>query len=58
MATYDYRCESCSQQLEVERSIDDVLARDPYCPNCTIPMKRIYSLGGVVFKGKGWGSKP
>ena len=58
MATYEYRCEVCSQQLEVQRSIDDKLERSPYCPNCTVPMKRIYSLGGVVFKGNGWGSKP
>jgi putative FmdB family regulatory protein len=58
MATYDYRCEVCSKELEVQRSIEDVLARDPYCPNCTVPMKRVYSLGGVVFKGNGWGGKP
>lgn len=58
MAIYEYRCEVCSKEQEVERSVTDTLARDPYCPNCTIPMKRIYSLGGVVFKGKGWGSKP
>jgi putative FmdB family regulatory protein len=58
MATYEYRCEVCSKQLEVQRSIDDKLERSPYCPNCTVPMKRVYSLGGVVFKGNGWGSKP
>jgi predicted nucleic acid-binding Zn ribbon protein len=48
----------CSKQLEIERPIEDTLARDPYCENCTVPMKRIYSLGGIVFKGKGWGGKP
>ncbi len=58
MATYEYRCEVCSKQLEVQRSIEDKLERSPYCPNCTVPMKRVYSLGGVVFKGNGWGSKP
>ena len=58
MATYDYRCEVCSKELEVRRPIEDVLVRDPYCPNCTVPMKRIYSLGGIVFKGNGWGGKP
>jgi putative FmdB family regulatory protein len=58
MATYEYRCEVCSKQLEVQRSIDDKLERSPYCPNCTVPMKRVYSLGGVVFKGNGWGSRP
>jgi putative FmdB family regulatory protein len=58
MATYEYRCEVCFKQLEVQRSIDDKLERSPYCPNCTVPMKRVYSLGGVVFKGNGWGSKP
>ena len=58
MATYEYRCEVCSKQLEVQRSIEDTLPRDPYCPNCTVPMKRVYSLGGIVFKGNGWGGKP
>ena len=58
MATYEYRCEVCSKQIEVQRAIDDKLERSPYCPNCTVPMKRVYSFGGVVFKGNGWGSKP
>ena len=49
MATYEYRCEVCSKELEVQRPIEDTLARDPYCPNCTVPMKRVYSLGGIVF---------
>jgi putative FmdB family regulatory protein len=58
MAIYEYRCEVCSKAFAIERAIDDKLARDPYCPNCTVPMKRIYSLGGIVFKGNGWGGKP
>ena len=58
MATYEFRCEVCSIEIEVIRAIDDTLQRDPYCDNCTIPMKRVYSLGGVVFRGNGWGSKP
>ena len=58
MATYEFRCEVCSGRLELWRNIEDTLARDPYCPECTIPMKRVYSLGGIVFKGNGWGGKP
>jgi putative FmdB family regulatory protein len=58
MAVYEFRCEVCSQQIEIQRPIDDLLARDPYCQNCTIPMKRIYSPSGIIFKGQGWGAKP
>ena len=58
MAIYEYRCEVCSQELEVKRPIEDTLARDPYCPYCIVPMKRFYSLGGILFKGNGWGGKP
>jgi putative FmdB family regulatory protein len=58
MATYEFRCEVCSKQIEIQRSIEDKLARDPYCESCTVPMKRVYSLGGIVFKGNGWGGKP
>ena len=28
------------------------------CPKCHTLMTRIYSAPGLVFKGKGWGSKP
>jgi putative FmdB family regulatory protein len=58
MAIYEYSCEVCCTELEVQRSIGDLLPRDPYCDKCMIPMKRVYSLGGIVFKGNGWGSKP
>jgi len=57
MPTYDYRCEACSQVITVERSIADQLAREPYCDNCLIPAKRIWSPTPAVFKGTGWGGQ-
>jgi predicted nucleic acid-binding Zn ribbon protein len=28
---------------------------EPYCDNCTIPMKRVWSAAAIHFKGTGWG---
>jgi putative FmdB family regulatory protein len=55
MAAYDYRCEVCGKTKTVHRPIDDVVARDPYCDGCTIPMARIWTANPVHFKGRGWG---
>jgi putative FmdB family regulatory protein len=55
MATYDYRCEMCQKLETVTRAMTDVLPRDPYCVNCMIPMKRIYTAAPIHFKGKDWG---
>jgi putative FmdB family regulatory protein len=55
MALYEYRCEMCQKAETVERAMTDQLPRDPYCPNCTIPMKRVYTAAPIHFKGQGWG---
>lgn len=55
MAQYEFQCQVCSMITYLERSIHDTLPRDPYCDNCVIPMKRIYSSTPIHFKGKGWG---
>ena len=55
MAAYDYRCEVCGETKTIHRPIDDVMARDPYCDGCTIPMARIWTANPVHFKGTGWG---
>jgi len=55
MATYEYRCEMCQKLETVTRAMTDVLPRDPYCVNCMIPMKRVYTAAPIHFKGKDWG---
>lgn len=56
MPTYEFKCGVCGNTDTVSRAIDadgDISA--PQCKGCTIPMERIWSLGGISFKGTGWG---
>lgn len=55
MATYDFRCEMCQLVEAVTRAMTDQFPRDPYCPNCLIPMKRLFTAAPIHFKGKDWG---
>ena len=57
MATYEYVCQMCLEHKLVTRPINDLLARDPYCDFCTIPMSRLYSATPAIFKGNGWAGK-
>jgi putative FmdB family regulatory protein len=56
MAIYEFKCQVCGNTGTVSRSIDsegDIPA--PNCAGCGIPMERVWSLGGISFKGEGWG---
>ena len=57
MPNYEYSCKECGTYGSVYRTYkeDD---GGMQCPKCKIDMTRIYSAPSVVFKGKGWGSKP
>lgn len=52
MAIYNFKCQMCNAQAEINIKItEDVIA--PMC--CHIPMQRDYTAPGVIFKGTGWG---
>lgn len=53
MPIYEYACERCAKEFEVEQRItDDPLKR---CPNCRSPkVKRLISRTSFVLKGGGW----
>jgi predicted nucleic acid-binding Zn ribbon protein len=56
MATYEFKCDQCGTMAIINRAIDadgDVDAGN--CMACAIPMTRIWSDVGAVFKGTGWG---
>jgi putative FmdB family regulatory protein len=51
MPMYEYRCPLCNTQMELELSMDHDLVR---CTDCGAQANRIYSVPGLVFKGKGF----
>lgn len=52
MPTYEYRCVSCGQHVEVVQSFSD----DPLteCGLCGGPLRKVFAPVGIVFKGSGF----
>lgn len=50
---YQYKCNQCNSELEVERSMQDE-ERAPICMDCHATMSRVWSAPAIEFKGKGW----
>ena len=53
MPTYEYRCKSCSHELEVQQSFTD----DPLstCPSCGAEaLRKVFGNIAVTFKGSGF----
>lgn len=52
MPTYEYRCKSCGEHLEVVQSFKD----DPLteCPACRGDLRKVFSSIGIAFKGSGF----
>lgn len=52
MPVYLYSCNQCEETKEIFKFMND---HDPQvCPDCGSPITRIYSVGGIQFKGKGF----
>ena len=53
MPIYEYACERCDSEFEVEQRItEDPLKR---CPSCrSVKVKRLISQTSFVLKGSGW----
>ena len=49
MPLYEYRCD-CGNEFLQRQAIND----DPVICSCGKETKRVYGLGGVAFKGKGF----
>ena len=53
MPVYEYACEKCNHEFEVEQRISDEPVRT--CPNCRArKVKRLISRTSFVLKGSGW----
>jgi putative FmdB family regulatory protein len=52
MPTYEYRCKSCGEHLEVVQSFKD----DPLteCPACGGSLRKVFGNIGIAFKGSGF----
>ena len=53
MATYEYKCKGCGQEITVTRSISDK-ENVPECLACNLLLSRVYSPIGVAFNGSGF----
>jgi putative FmdB family regulatory protein len=52
MPTYEYRCKSCGEHLEVVQSFtDEPLAE---CPSCGGDLRKVFGSIGIAFKGSGF----
>lgn len=53
MPTYEYRCDACGNEWELEQRITADAIRD--CPKCGKPKaKRLVGTGNFILKGGGW----
>lgn len=52
MPKYQYRCNDCGADLEIQQKFtDDTLT---VCPECEGDLRKVFSAVGVVFKGSGF----
>jgi putative FmdB family regulatory protein len=52
MPTYEYRCKSCGEHLEVVQSFKDEPLSE--CPACGGPLRKVFGKIGIAFKGSGF----
>jgi putative FmdB family regulatory protein len=52
MPVYLYACEKCEDNKELVKDMNDPDPKN--CPDCGSNIKRIFSVGGIAFKGKGF----
>ena len=52
MPTYEYRCTSCGNHLDVFQRIDEEPLRT--CAECGGDLRKVFHPAGIVFKGSGF----
>lgn len=52
MPTYQYRCKSCGEDLEIFQKFTDPALTE--CPSCSGELRKVFNAVGVVFKGSGF----
>lgn len=52
MVLYDYRCDTCGNEFELERPMG--LHHTASCPNCGGEAGRVFNPSSIVFTGSGF----
>lgn len=52
MPTYQYKCDNCESDFDIEKSVHD--SSIPKCKICNLDLRKIFSLGGILFNGSGF----
>lgn len=52
MPIYEYVCDSCDHQFEIQQSMQDNPLTE--CPKCSGQVRRVFGLNSVIFKGSGF----
>lgn len=52
MPLYEYECETCHHQFEVQQKFSDPLIDT--CIRCGKGVRKLISAPGIMFKGSGW----
>ena len=52
MPLYEYKCETCHHQFEVQQKFSDPLIDK--CVRCGKGVRKLISAPGIMFKGSGW----
>ena len=55
MPRYDFECQTCGKRFELDFKIVD--APQTHGCECGGDAKRVISISGIAFKGKGWTPK-
>lgn len=49
---YEYKCDKCDKEFEVEQKISDPVLTN--CPTCDGSVKKLISRSSFVLAGTGW----
>lgn len=52
MPVYEYQCDACGYQFEVQQKFSDPLIDT--CVRCGKGVRKLISAPGILFKGSGW----
>ena len=55
MPTYEFKCPLC--EVTVGKSFAVYSNHSMFCEDCKVPMAKVFTAPGVIFKGEGWASK-